>query len=328
MKWSPARILIVCAVLLVLILIPALVRDPYILDIAITVLLFAYLGNAWNLMGGYCGQTSLGHAAYYGIGAYTSTVLMIKFGLSPWLGMFAGVLLAAVLSMAFGFPSLRMRGPYFVFFTIGFAEAIRILFLTWDWIEGASGIIIPFQAKLSRFMFSGKAPYYYIILVMLALGMLLTFFIERARMGRYFVAIREDETVAQALGIHTSLYKTLALAISAALMALGGTFYAQYVLFIHPDNLMSLENSVIFMLIVIVGGRGTLFGPLIGAAILMPLWEYFRATFGGRLAGLGVIFAGMVILIIGTTAPHGFLGVLGRLQARARARRAQRQQEG
>ncbi|MBN1838393.1 MAG: branched-chain amino acid ABC transporter permease [Spirochaetales bacterium] len=322
------RLLLAAGVLAVLVLVPLFIRDPYLLDIAITVLLFAYLGNAWNIMGGYCGQASLGHAAYYGIGAYASTVLMVKLGLSPWLGMFAGVILSAGLSMVLGYPSLRMRGPYFVFFTIGFAEALRILFLTWDWIEGASGLIIPFQANPARFMFSGKTPYYYIILAMLVLGMLLTFLIERARIGRYFVAIREDETMAEALGIHTSLYKTMALAISAALMALGGTFYAQYVLFIHPDNLMSLENSVIFMLIVIVGGRGTLYGPLIGAAILMPLWEYFRATFGGRLAGLGVIFAGAVILIIGTTAPNGFLGVLGRIRERTRARKVQGRQEG
>jgi branched-chain amino acid transport system permease protein len=309
----PAAALLLSLLLLIPLI---LLRNLYFLDIAISILLFAFLGNAWNIVGGYCGQTSLGHAAYFGLGAYASTILYMKFGISPWLGMAVGAALCAGLAMLLGYPSLRMRGPYFVFFTIGFAEAIRAFFLTWNWVEGANGIIVPFAARLAHFSFQSKVPYYYIILAFLILGMLVTFLLERSRMGRYFIAIREDEIMAQALGIHTSLYKTLALAISAALMAMGGTFYAQYVLYIHPDNLMTLENSVIFMLIVIVGGQGSLFGPLIGAAVLMPLWEYFRATFGGRLAGLGVVFAGLVILVIGTSAPYGFIGIWRRLKAR------------
>jgi branched-chain amino acid transport system permease protein len=146
--------------------------------------------------------------------------------------------------------------------------------------------------------------------------MCITYSISRSKIGKYSIAIREDETMAEALGIDTALYKSYTFAISAFLMAIGGTFYAQYVLFIHPNDLMSLNNSVIFMLIAVAGGKGTLFGPLIGSVVIMPLWEYFRATFGGRFAGLGIVFAGFIILIIGTAAPQGILGILTKIRTR------------
>ncbi len=298
---------------MILLLLPTFTKNPYILDISITVLLYAFLGNAWNIVGGYCGQASLGHAAYYGIGAYISTILLLKFGISPWIGMMVGAILAGILAIILGYPSLRMKGPYFVFFTIGFAETIRALFLTWKWVEGSRGIIIPFQNNPANFIFFSKIPYYYVVFIFLIIGMLITHSISRSKIGKYSVAIREDETMAEALGINTALYKSYAFAISASLMAIGGTFYAQYVLYIHPNDLMSLNNSVIFMLIAVAGGKGTLFGPIIGSAIIMPLWEYFRSTFGGRFAGLGIVFAGSIILIIGTTAPQGIMGILNKI---------------
>jgi len=227
--------------------------------------------------------------------------------------MMVGAILAGILAIILGYPSLRMKGPYFVFFTIGFAETIRALFLTWKWVEGSRGIIIPFQNNPANFIFFSKIPYYYVVFIFLIIGMLITHSISRSKIGKYSVAIREDETMAEALGINTALYKSYAFAISASLMAIGGTFYAQYVLYIHPNDLMSLNNSVIFMLIAVAGGKGTLFGPIIGSAIIMPLWEYFRSTFGGRFAGLGIVFAGSIILIIGTTAPQGIMGILNKI---------------
>jgi len=307
-KWNIETVFAIL-LFLVLIIFPLSVKSPYLIDTAITVLLFAFLGNAWNILGGLAGQASLGQSAYYGIGAYVSTILLIKFGISPWLGMFIGAIIASIFAIIFGYPSLRLKGPYFVFFTIGFAESIRILFLTWDWVEGSRGIIFPYQPGLSRMMFADKQSYYYIILIFLVLGMGIYYLIQNSKMGRYCIAIREDDIMAQAIGINTAKYKTYTFAVSAALMAIGGTFYAQYVLFIHPNDIMSLNNSVIFMLIAVAGGIGRLFGPLIGALFIMPLWEYFRATFGGRYVGLGIVFAGLIILIIGTVAPYGVLGI-------------------
>jgi len=315
-KSYPYKIFYIVFLLIILFLLPTFLKNPYFLDIAITVLLYAFLGNAWNIVGGYCGQASLGHAAYYGMGAYISTILFLKFGISPWIGMIVGAVFVGVLAIISGYPSLRMKGPYFVFFTIGFAETIRVLFLTWKWVEGSRGIIIPFENNPVNFIFFSKIPYYYIILIFLIIGMFITYSISKSKIGKYSVAIREDETMAKALGIDTALYKSYTFAISASLMAIGGTFYAQYVLFIHPNDLMSLNNSVIFMLIAVAGGKGTLFGPLIGSAALMPLWEYFRSTLGGRFAGLGILFAGSIILIIGTTAPEGIMGILTKIRAK------------
>lgn len=315
-KYFSNKMLFILLLLITSLLLPTLIKSPYILDIAITVLLYAFLGNAWNIVGGYCGQASLGHAAYYGIGAYVSTILFFKFGISPWIGMILGAVFAGILAIVLGYPSLRMKGPYFVFFTIGFAESIRVLFLAWTWVEGSRGIIIPFQNNLANFIFYGKIPYYYIILSFLISGMLTTHLITRSKTGKYFIAIREDETMAEALGINTALYKSYAFAISASLMSIGGTFYAQYVLFIHPNDLMSLTNSIIFMLIAVAGGKGTLFGPLIGSVLIIPLWEYFRSTFGGRFAGLGIVFAGSIILIMGTVAPQGIVGIVNRIRTK------------
>lgn len=317
-KLFPYKMFSIIFLLIILLFLPTFMKNPYILDIIITVLLYTFLGNAWNIVGGYCGQASLGHAAYYGIGAYVSTILFLKFGISPWVGMIVGAVFAGILAIVLGYPSLRMKGPYFVFFTIGFAETIRILFLTWKWVEGSRGIIIPFQNNPVNFIFFSKIPYYYIILSFLIFGMFITYSISRSKIGKYSIAIREDETMAEALGIDTALYKSYAFAISASLMAIGGTFYAQYVLYIHPNDLMSLNNSVIFMLIAVAGGKGTLFGPLIGSVIIMPLWEYFRSTFGGRFAGLGIVFAGSIILIIGTAAPQGIIGILTKIRAKYR----------
>lgn len=298
---------------MIFLFLPFFLKSPYFLDIAITVILYAFLGNAWNIVGGYCGQPSLGHSAYYGIGAYVSTILLLKYSISPWIGMMIGATLSAMLAIVLGYPSLRMKGPYFVFFTIGFAESIRAFFLTWEWVEGSRGIIIPFQDNPTNFIFFNKVSYYYVVFFFLIVGITITHLISRSKIGKYSIAIREDETMAEALGINTALYKSYAFAISAFLMAIGGSFYAQYVLFIHPNDLMSLNNSLMFMLIAVAGGQGTLFGPIIGAIIIMPLWEYFRSTFGGGFAGLGILFAGAIILIIGTTAPQGILGIINKL---------------
>ncbi|MDH5364080.1 MAG: branched-chain amino acid ABC transporter permease [Dehalococcoidia bacterium] len=302
--------------LIVLSLIPVFIKSPYILSIAITVLLYAFSGNAWNIAGGYCGQLSLGHAAYFGLGAYTSTMLFLKFGVSPWGGMIVGAVIVGVVAAILGYPSLRLKGPYFIFFTIAFAEAIRIFFLAWDWVEGARGIIIPFQDSLVNFMSLSKVFYYYVALGFLIIGMLVTYLIANSKMGKYFIAIREDEMAAEALGINTALYKTYAFAISAALVAIGGAFYAQYNLYIDPDCTMVLSNSVLYMLVAVVGGRGTLFGPLIGSVIIMPLWERSRAMFGGQFAGLSLIIAGLIIVVVGLAAPNGLMGILSRIRTR------------
>lgn len=294
----------------VLALLPLYVDNPYLIDIFISIFLYAYLGIAWNIVGGYCGQISLGHAAYFGLGAYVSSTLFTKFGVSPWIGMVIAAVLVGLIAVLLGYPSLRMRGPYFVFFTIAFAEFIRIAFSNWRWVGASMGIIIPFKGSWFSFTFIDKINYYYIALALMIIGLLVSYLIVRSRTGRYFLAIREDETMAEALGINTAAYKTIAFMISASLMAAGGTFYAQYTLYIDPDSTMSLSISLLALLIPVVGGAGTLTGPVLGATVLIPLWEYSRAVLGGRLTGISLMTIGLITMIVVISLPQGFIGLL------------------
>jgi len=302
--------LILGLIFIILNLLPLYVDIPYFIDIFISIFLYAYLGIAWNIVGGYCGQISLGHAAYFGLGAYISTTMFTKFGVSPWIGMIVAALFVGLIAALLGYPSLRMRGPYFVFFTIAFAEFIRIAFSNWRWVGASMGIIIPFKGTWSSFTFMDKTNYYYIAFALMIIGLLISYLIARSRTGKYFLAIREDETMAEALGINTAAYKTIAFVISASLMAVGGTFYAQYTLYIDPDSTMSLSISLMALLIPVVGGAGTVIGPVLGAAALIPLWEYSRAVLGGRLTGISLMTIGLITMIVVISLPQGAIGLL------------------
>lgn len=311
-----------------LLCVPLIIRSPYVLDVIISIFLYAFLNNAWNILGGYCGQVSVGHSAYFAIGAYTSTILFMNYGISPWIGMAAGALVAAALAVAMGYPSLRLKGPYFVFVTLGFAEIIRIIFTNWEKAGGAMGLLIPLRpSSLIEFQFTSKAPYYYLMLLICGAGFVLTYLIEKSRLGSYFIAIREDEDAAMALGINTAYYKTVAFVTSAMLMAIGGTFYAQYVLYIHPDTTSTLMMSCSFLVMTVIGGAGTVLGPLVGALLLVPLGEYTRALLGGRLQGLHLMIYGAAMTIVVTLAPEGIVGLLSRLSSDYQMRRKIREQE-
>lgn len=290
--------------------IPFIIQNPYYLDIFITVLLYALLGNSWNIIGGYCGQISLGHALYFGLGAYVSAVLFTKFGFPPVISLLIAPVIVGLLAILLGYPSLRLKGLYFVFFTIAIAAAVRTLFTNWDFVGAATGIYIPFEPGVLNLSFNHKLPYFYLIYCLTMLSIIFIYFMERSRLGRYFVAIRENETQAKALGINTALYKTYAFGISAAMAAIGGVFYAQYVLYISPGSTMGISMSVYLMIVPLIGGAGTVFGPLIGAMILMPFAQYARNTLGGQFAGLAVMLTGLVLMVVVIAAPKGILGVL------------------
>ena len=220
----------------VLVAFPWVFVQPYPRDVMIRIFLYALLAQAWNLLGGYCGQVSLGSAVFFGIGAYTSSVLSLWWGVSPWLGMLAGMALAVLVSQAIGYPCFRLRGHYFAIATIGIGEIVQTVAINWDAIGGARGIWLPIKPEtLVNFQFHrAKWAYYYVALALLAAVFGLTAVIERSRLGYYFRAIREDPDAAESLGVPLTRYKLLAIAASAAFTALGGTFYAQYVLFIDP----------------------------------------------------------------------------------------------
>ena len=214
------------------------------LEIFVRILLFSFIGVAWNLMGGYAKQLSLGHAAYFGLGAYTSTIMQVDFGISPWIGMVAGGVVAALASLPIGWLCFRLRGPYFTIATIATAQALMLIFLKFrDFAWGAEGTTIPNLGSAPLMLqFETKASYYYVVLGLLALGLLVTYKIEKSWMGYYLVAIGEDEDAAQAIGVNAPRIKRDIYMISAFLTALAGTFYTQYIYFIDPATRLQLQH--------------------------------------------------------------------------------------
>ncbi len=300
--------------LLLALLFPVIYQLPYPRDLAIRVLLYAMLAQAWNILAGYCGQISLGHAVFFGTGAYTSSMLQTTLGWNPWLGLLAGAALAVALSLVIGYPCFRLRGHYFAIATIAIGEIVQTLAINWDFIGGARGLSLPFRKdSLLGFQFqTSKYPYYYIVLTLFALCMLVSWRIERSRLGYYFRAVREDAVAAQSVGIPITRYKLIAMAISAAFVAAGGSFYAQYVLYLDPDSVFPLSLSILVCVLGVVGGTGTLWGPLLGAVIMVPLSEFTRIHFGGTGGAVDLLIYGGLLTVVAVFQPAGLVGLLRR----------------
>jgi branched-chain amino acid transport system permease protein len=297
------------AALVLLVVAPPLL-PPYFLEILISVLLFGYLGAAWNILGGYAGQFSFGHAAFFGIGAYTSTLLFLRLGVSPWLGMLAGGVLAAAFGLAAGYLSFRygLRGPYFSLVTLAFAEMLRVVAVNTRAVGSSLGLVIPSRdAAPWHFVFGGKLPYYYVILAMALAALWVTRRVERSKLGYSLQAIRENEEAAEAAGVDALGMKLRAMAISSFMTALGGTFYAQYFAYIDPAITFGPSVSIQGLLQAIVGGAGTVLGPVLGAFVLTPVSELSRAVMRGR-AGVDVMVYGLILILVISFLPQGLMG--------------------
>jgi branched-chain amino acid transport system permease protein len=306
---------VLAAILLVL---PLAVTSRFAIDIFIRVLLFAFIGVAWNLIGGYAKQLSLGHAAYFGLGAYTSTILQIDFGISPWIGMLAGGVVAMLASLPIGALCFRLRGPYFAIATIATAQVLMLLFLKFrDFAWGAEGTTIPNLGSAPLMMqFETKAPYYYIALGLLTIGLAITYRIERSWMGFYLVAIGEDEDAAEAVGVNAPKVKRDIYLISAFLTALAGTFYTQYIYFIDPNTAFSFNISVEAALVSIVGGVGTLWGPVLGTVLLEATSALLQSWLGSGVGGIQLTVYSLILIGVILWRPTGLLGVLTEIYQR------------
>ena len=300
------------ALAVIAVALPLLVSSTFAIDIFIRVLLFAFIGVAWNLMGGYAKQLSLGHAAYFGLGAYTSTILLIRYGVSPWIGMLAGGIVAMLASLPIGALCFRLRGPYFAIATIATAQVLMLLFLKFrDFAWGAEGTTMPNLGDAPLMMqFDGKAPYYYVVLVLLAVGLAITYWIERSWMGYYLVAVGEDEDAAEAIGVDTLRIKRNIYLISAFLTALAGTFYVQYIYFIDPNTAFSFNVSVEAALVSIVGGIGTLWGPVIGTVLLEGTSALLQSWLGGGHGGVQLTVYSLILIAVILYRPAGLIGIL------------------
>jgi branched-chain amino acid transport system permease protein len=315
----PSRSALGLATLTAIVLaLPLAVSSPFAIDICIRVFLFAFIGVAWNLIGGYAKQLSLGHAAYFGLGAYTSTILLIRFGVSPWIGILAGGGVATLASLPIGALCFRLRGPYFAIATIATAQVLMLLFLKFrDFAWGAEGTTLPNLGDAPLMMqFDAKAAYYYLALGLLALGLAITYRIERSWLGYYLVAVGEDEDAAEAIGVDALKIKRDIYMISAFLTALAGTFYVQYIYFIDPNTAFSFNVSVEAALVAIVGGIGTLWGPVIGTVFLEATSALLQSWLGGGHGGVQLTVYSLILIAVILWTPSGLVGLAARAFAR------------
>jgi len=310
-------IVLLSVVALVLITLPLLL-DRYYLHVFIMIYLFAYLSTCWNIMGGYIGTFSFGHTAFFGIGAYISTILLVSLNVTPWVGFLIGGLGGMLFGFSIGYVSFKcgLRGPFFAMTTLAFAEILRVIANNWDAVGAANGIIIPLKGGDSLYFiqFLSKAPYYYVALLLMVIGIAVMYFITGARLGEYFFAIREDEEAAEALGIDTLKYKIVGIMISSFLTAVGGAFYVQYISFIDPHIAFGVGTSIEILLPTVVGGVGTIWGPILGSLILTPLTEASRIMLG-RYAGVHLAAYGTVLVFVIIFMPKGVLREIQRLYA-------------
>jgi len=299
-------------VLILLPLIPQVAANSFTQHVLILILLYASMSQSWNIIGGYCGQVSFGHSVFFGIGAYGAGMAVVKFGLPPWPGIIIGALSAMVVAVLISYPCFRLKGHYFAIATFAIVEIFNRLFMVWYWVNGAIGLDYPLvEVGWKNFMwYRTKIPYYYGALLLFVIIFSTVRFIEKSYFGYYLKAVREDQETAEATGINSALVKLSAMALSAFLAAFCGAFFVQYNLRVDPPMVMSLQVSMIFVLVTILGGAGTLFGPLLGAMILIPLQEYTRVLWGGMGRGNDLMIFGLLIILIMIRQPKGIMGLV------------------
>ncbi|GAC1591202.1 MAG: branched-chain amino acid ABC transporter permease [Candidatus Velthaea sp.] len=315
-----ATYLWIALVVIVAIAGPLISDNSFIRDMWVLVAMWGAVATAWNLIGGYAGGLSLGHAAFFGIGAYTSSLLYMNMHVSPWFGALAGGVLAMLSALVIGLVTIRLRGPFFALATLAFAailgiSATNLRPLT----HGSEGITIPFAPSLANAIFASKLDYYYLALAILAVYVVLTWRIAGSRFGYYLVALRENEDAAQALGIDGFRLKLTATLLSAFMTAIVGSFYAQYRLFFEPSIFASSLSTQI-ALFAIIGGLGTVWGPLLGAAILVPVTNELQSALGSSIPGIDAFVYGTVLILAILFVPNGLVSVVRPLFVR-RARR-------
>jgi len=307
--------LVICITLFIAL--PLLVKSSFFLHVLILIFMYGVLGLSWNLIGGYTGQVSFMQAIFFGIGAYTSTVLSSRFGVNPWFGMFIGGCIAIIMSSIIGIPTFRLKGHYFAIATLGLGEIFCTLTRRINYIGGARGLYIPMKEEgLINFQFhTSKVGYYYIAFALIVFALLLTYMVQRSKLGYYFRAIKGNEVAAKSVGIDTAKFKLIAFALSAFVAAIAGTFYAQYTLYIDPESVLSLTISLQICFIAILGGVGSIAGPPLGAVLLIMLWQFSTAYFGGT-RGIHLLIYGALIILIMLYEPDGLIAIYKKLYKR------------
>jgi branched-chain amino acid transport system permease protein len=324
LDWDRTQLLVSFIILGLIALAPLFVNSPYYMGIIILTTLYIFTGISWNIVAGFSGQLLIAHISFLAFGAYTTLVLFNTYGITPWIGIFAGGIVAALLGRVVAFITLRygLKMDYFALFTIALMVALKTVFLKWKFVGGAVGIGLSLSdPSLGKMIFDSKTPYLYIALALTAIGILVQYRIYHSKMGKYFLAIREDEAAAAALGVDTSRYNTLALVIGAAMAGVGGGFYAMYVTFIEPPQVFDLGLNVeIIMAAPIIGGLGSLAGPVLGGILNKPLAEFIRGMLSGGRSGTTLIVYGSFLILAILLLPDGVTGVLHKFYLKLRPR--------
>lgn len=298
---------------LILPCIPGVIGNSFFGHVATMVLLYAAMAQSWNIISGYGGQVSFGHSVFFGIGAYGAALAVVTFHTLPWYGVPLGMLAAAAVSILISYPCFRLKGHYFAIATFAIVEIFNRLFMIWDAVGGALGLDYPIlpDGWINFSWSETKTGYYFGALAIFVVVFGIVRWIERHRLGYYLLAVREGQETAESLGVNSAIVKLSAMALSAALAALCGAFFAQYNYRVDPPMVMSLDMSMKFVLITILGGVGTFWGPLLGAVVLIPLQEYTRAYLSFLGAGIDLIVFGIIIIVVMIKEPRGIMGLLG-----------------
>jgi branched-chain amino acid transport system permease protein len=300
------------AVLAVAVLFPFVFSSPFMVNFGVLALFYAFIGQSWNISGGFAGQLSFGHVAFFGVGAYASTIVQMRLGVSPWLGLPAAALAGAVVGGVIAALSFRagLKGSYFALITLAFAEVLRIVANSVGITGGGLGMLIPMKAGAVNFQFADRSGFYFLILAMAALSVALAEWLRRSRFGAQLAAIRENEDAAKALGINVFAEKVKVLMISGAIGGLGGCFFAQYFLYIDPTIVFGVDKSVEMLLVSMIGGAGTVYGPLVGSLLLALVSDVTRVL--TQIQGLSLVLYGALLVVIIAYLPNGLIDLFRR----------------
>ncbi len=298
------------------VLFPFVFSSPFLVNFGVLALFYAFIGQSWNIAGGFAGQLSFGHVVFFGAGAYASTILQLRYGLNPWLGLPVSALAGAVVGGIIGFLSFRagLKGSYFALITLAFAEVLRILVNSVEFTGGGLGMLIPAKIGAANFQFSERIGFYFVILTMTVLSVAIAVWLKRSRFGAQLAAIRENEDAAMALGIHVFQEKIKVMVLSGTLCGMGGCFFAQYFLYIDPSIVFGVDKSVEMLLVSMIGGAGTVYGPLIGAVLLAGVSDVTRVL--TNVQGLSLVLYGTLLVIIIAFLPNGLIDLFQRLGKR------------
>ena len=306
-------IFLISSLVILLFALPLFGLNSFYLHLFIMIFMHAVMAQSWNVIAGFSGQISLGHGAFFGIGAYATSFFYMQYGVTPWISIFIGMFVSGVFAVLIGIPMLRLSGHYFAIATLLIGISFQVVFQRWDLVGAASGLWVtmtPEDSWMALQFHSSKLPYYYIFLIFFLISFFSVWVLSRSKLGYRLRAIRDDPQAALSLGINVSNYKIIAYVISAMIMAPMGSLFAQYILIIDPDRVFNIEISIIVLLITVLGGIGNVWGPIIGASILIPISEYSRIYLGGTGGAVDLILYGLILMIICVFRPNGLISFI------------------